>query len=154
MPFKKNEIPEGAKPFKKGQSGNPKGRPKKMVSKILDQLREQGEQVTRNMIKNIYQVFLSLPQKKLSEISKDKTYPMMYRILAGEMLGDRAFDIMEKMIDRANGKALVMQEIAQNIDQKTSFDLSNLSDEQLDQLTKLYSVIQPDTSGKGEAEIS
>ena len=151
MPFKNKELPEGAKQFNKFQRCNPKGRPKKMVSKILDQLREQGEQVTRNMIKNIYQVFLSLPQKKLSEISKDKTYPMMYRILAGEMLGDRAFDIMEKMIDRANGKALVMQEIAQNIDQKTSFDLSNLSDEQLDQLTKLYSVIQPDTSGKGEA---
>ena len=151
MPFKKNEIPKGAKPFKKGQSGNPKGRPKKMVSKILDQLREQGEQVTRNMIKNIYQVFLSLPQKKLSEISKDKTYPMMYRILAGEMLGDRAFDIMEKMIDRANGKALVMQEITQDVNQQNSFDLSSLTDEQLDQLAKLSTLIQPDTSGKGKA---
>jgi hypothetical protein len=153
MPFKKNEIPEGAKPFKKGQSGNPKGRPKKMVSKILDQLREQGEQVTRNMITNIYQVFLSLPQKKLSDISKNKTYPMMYRILAGEMLGDRAFDIMEKMIDRANGKALVMQEINQSIDQKNTFDLSNLTDEQLEQLATLTAVIQPDTSGEGEEEV-
>tara|TARA_R110000851_G_scaffold313710_1_gene475417 strand:+ start:328 stop:660 length:333 start_codon:yes stop_codon:yes gene_type:complete len=30
MPFKKGEIPKGAKPFKKGQSGNPKGAPKKL----------------------------------------------------------------------------------------------------------------------------
>jgi hypothetical protein len=28
MPFKPGQIPEGATPFKKGQSGNPKGRPK------------------------------------------------------------------------------------------------------------------------------
>lgn len=28
MPFKKGETPRGAKPFKKGQSGNPKGYPK------------------------------------------------------------------------------------------------------------------------------
>ena len=28
MVFKKGEIPKGATPFKKGQSGNPKGRPK------------------------------------------------------------------------------------------------------------------------------
>jgi hypothetical protein len=28
MPFKKGEIPEGATPFKKGESGNPEGREK------------------------------------------------------------------------------------------------------------------------------
>jgi hypothetical protein len=28
MPFKKGEIPKGSSPFKKGQSGNPKGRAK------------------------------------------------------------------------------------------------------------------------------
>jgi hypothetical protein len=28
MPFEPGQIPEGAKPFKKGQTGNPNGRPK------------------------------------------------------------------------------------------------------------------------------
>jgi hypothetical protein len=28
MPFKKGEVPKGAKLFQKGKSGNPKGRPK------------------------------------------------------------------------------------------------------------------------------
>jgi alkylation response protein AidB-like acyl-CoA dehydrogenase len=28
MPFEPGKIPEGAKPFKKGQTGNPNGRPK------------------------------------------------------------------------------------------------------------------------------
>lgn len=38
MRFKKGEIPVGAKPFKKGQSGNPKGRPEgaKSRSTILN----------------------------------------------------------------------------------------------------------------------
>ena len=30
MPFKKGETPIGAKPFQKGHSGNPGGRPKKL----------------------------------------------------------------------------------------------------------------------------
>ena len=40
MPFEPGEIPKGAKPFKKGQSGNPKGRPKlpdlsQAIAKVL-----------------------------------------------------------------------------------------------------------------------
>ena len=40
MPFEPGEIPQGAKPFKKGQSGNPKGRPKlpdlsQAIAKVL-----------------------------------------------------------------------------------------------------------------------
>lgn len=30
MPFKKGELPPNPKPFKKGESGNPNGRPKKL----------------------------------------------------------------------------------------------------------------------------
>ena len=40
MPFEPGKIPKGAKPFKKGQSGNPKGRPKmpdlsEAIAKVL-----------------------------------------------------------------------------------------------------------------------
>lgn len=34
MPFKKGETPKGAKPFVKGQSGNPKGKPRKICSTL------------------------------------------------------------------------------------------------------------------------
>jgi Family of unknown function (DUF5681) len=36
MPFKKGETPKGAKPFIKGKTGNPNGRPKKLP--VLDDL--------------------------------------------------------------------------------------------------------------------
>ena len=40
MPFKKGETPKGAKPFKKGHSGNPKGRPKQIpdLKEVLNEV--------------------------------------------------------------------------------------------------------------------
>ncbi len=34
MPFKKGVTPPGAKPFVKGQSGNPKGQPRKLATQL------------------------------------------------------------------------------------------------------------------------
>lgn len=34
MPFKKGVTPKGAKPFVKGQSGNPKGKPRKLYATL------------------------------------------------------------------------------------------------------------------------
>jgi hypothetical protein len=43
MPFEKGKTPKGAKPFKKGQSGNPAGRPEgaRNRSSVLKELLEQ-----------------------------------------------------------------------------------------------------------------
>ena len=49
MPFEPNEIPKGAKPFKKGESGNPNGRPRKLpeLDKLLaDVLGEEKDGVS------------------------------------------------------------------------------------------------------------
>ena len=49
MAFEPGKIPEGAKPFQKGKSGNPKGRPKKLpeLDKLLaDVLGEEKDGVT------------------------------------------------------------------------------------------------------------
>lgn len=49
MPFKKGELPKGAKPFKKGETGNPNGRPKKIpeLDKLLaDVMGDEKDGVT------------------------------------------------------------------------------------------------------------
>jgi len=100
---------------KKGQVLNPNGRPKKLVSSILADLKNKGELVTRHMVTETYQVLMSLNEEQLKEITNDKEQPMINRIVAKEMLSKKGFDIIEKMMDRANGKAMIMQEISQDV---------------------------------------
>lgn len=99
------------KMFKKGQSGNPKGRPKKFVSQVLSELLNKGEKVTRKSIVDIYQIMLSLTKDDLLNLAKDESKPFIYRVVAREMLGKRGFDVIEIMLNRANGKPTVIKEI-------------------------------------------
>ena len=110
MAKKKNKL-DNLTPFKKGESGNPNGRPKKLVSSILAELKEEGELVTRSLVEQTYQVLMSLTQEQLTRIAKDEKQPMINRIVSKEMLSKKGFDIIEKMMDRANGKALQLKEI-------------------------------------------
>ena len=115
MAFKKGKSGNEKTVFKQGQTGNPNGRPKKLVSSILADLKNKGELVTRHMVTETYQVLMSLNEEQLKEIANDKEQPMLNRIVAKEMLSKKGFDIIEKMMDRANGKATIMQEISQDV---------------------------------------
>lgn len=58
MGFKKGEIPPGAVPFKKGQSGNPGGRPPKdrALQDALDQVlgeEKKGESLVLRIVKKL-----------------------------------------------------------------------------------------------------
>lgn len=110
---KKDGNKENLKSWKEGESGNPNGRPKKLVSKVLDELKEEGEQVSKSQVFDIYQIMISLTIPKLKEVAGDETKPALYRILAKEILGKKGFEAIEKMLDRANGKAMITQEIKQ-----------------------------------------
>ena len=98
--------------FKTGQSGNPKGRPKKLLTTILEGLKEEGELVTRSLVEQTYQVLMSLTQAQLTRIAKDESQPMINRIVSKEMLSKKGFEIIEKMMDRANGKAVNKKELS------------------------------------------
>ena len=105
MAFKKGKSGNEKTVFKQGQTGNPNGRPKKLVSSILADLKNKGELVTRHMVTETYQVLMSLNEEQLKGIANDKEQPMLNRIVAKEMLSKKGFDIIERMMDRANGKA-------------------------------------------------
>ncbi len=103
---------EGVK-FSSTNQPKKNGRPKNLVSSILETLKKDGELVTRSLVEQTYQILLSLTQGQLTKIATDLKQPMINRIVAKEMLGKKGFEIIEKMMDRANGKPTQVQDITQ-----------------------------------------
>ncbi len=98
--------------FKKGQTGNPNGRPKKTVSKTLEELKAEGyEGITPQQVKETYEVLVTLDEDKLKALIADKEQPMINRIVGREILNKKGFEIIEKMLDRAHGKATQKTEV-------------------------------------------
>lgn len=86
MPFKKGEIPKGAKPFKKGEVANPNGRPRKLpdLDKLLaDVLGEEKEGVSAGEI-----ILMALRAKAAKGDTR-----------AAELLLDRAYGRAKQSID-------------------------------------------------------
>lgn len=73
-------------PFKKGQSGNPNGRPKKSFSSINSQLKSEGyEPLKKSELMDAYAIIFNTPEERLKEIAKDKETPYAMRIILLEM---------------------------------------------------------------------
>ena len=78
MPFKKGVTPPGAKPFKKGQSGNPKG-PKPKIPE-LDKLLAEVLGETQNGVEAAKAILMALRTKAIkgdvraSEVLLDRAY--------------------------------------------------------------------------------
>lgn len=111
MPFKKGVTPPGAKPFVKGQSGNPKGKPRKIpeLNKLLAEvLGDEKEGITAA------QAILSALRSKA--IKGD--------VRAAEVLLDRAYGKSKETLDvTTNGESM-----------NQKYDLSKLSDAALNEL--------------------
>jgi hypothetical protein len=104
--------------FKKGQSGNPKGQPKKVLSRVNEQLKEEGySSASANNIVEAYSILINLDEERIKAIINDTTYPMLMRIVAREMLSKKGAEMIEKILDRAHGKATQKQENRQ-VDEK------------------------------------
>lgn len=93
--------------FKKGQSGNPKGKPPrpKTMSLFIEEMKEKGYEVPSSQI--IAESFLyiaTLPEDELKAVLADKSRPMMQRIIAKGILDKKGLDVLERVIDRAYGK--------------------------------------------------
>lgn len=99
--------PASLVPFVKGDPRcNRKGRPPKTVGLILGELEKEGYMpVTKSQVVDMYLTLLNVEQEQLTKIVNDHNNPMLNRIVAKRLLAKDGFEIIEKMLDRAIGKA-------------------------------------------------
>jgi len=93
--------------FKKGQSGNPNGRPPKLMKQFINEMKEQGghERISKAEIKEVYETLIVQTEATLVDIAKDKTKPMLFRIVAKAILSNKGFELIEKMLARIHAKS-------------------------------------------------
>ena len=91
---------------KNPQNINRKGRPRKMIADVIDELEKQGiKAATKPDIQDIYMRLINVEIPELEQIVKDQTQPVLVRIVGKNVLSGKGFDIIEKMLDRSIGKA-------------------------------------------------
>jgi hypothetical protein len=97
---------ENLNPFKKGQSGNPKGRPRKLISETINELKAEGVvETSTTEIKAVYLMLINLTIPELEQRIKDSKQSALVRIVGKAILSNKGYEIIEKMLDRAIGKA-------------------------------------------------
>lgn len=98
----------------KGDRLNPYGRPKKLVSTVLTQLREAGyERVGPASVNEAIEQLIGASDSILRSIQKDKEQPMCMRIIAEAILSKKGrFNAIQALMDRAHGKAKQQVELS------------------------------------------
>jgi len=103
----KNNKTRGLTPWKPGQTGNPEGRPKKLINDIMDSLKERGFQPTSKIdVQETFRTLLNLSEAELRALVADEDSPMLIKVVGREILSSsNGFRAIVESIDRAHGKA-------------------------------------------------
>lgn len=94
--------------FKKGQSGNPNGRPKKIETIITQYfLDEQNLKLSKSQVQDIIKVILSKTRNELVDLAKNEELPFWVSLIAKKAQRDYAkgsIHILDVLFDRVYGK--------------------------------------------------
>jgi hypothetical protein len=102
------EFPNKDTEFKKGQSGNPNGRPKKIENVIHDYfLAEHNLKLSKSQSQDIITVILGKTKKELVELAKNDELPFWVSLIAKKAQRDYdkgSIHILDVLFDRVYGK--------------------------------------------------
>lgn len=119
----------------KGETMNPNGRPRKLVSGTIVELREMGiPEVTSQEIKAVYLSLINSPIGDLEEMLNDQSQPALVKIVIQNILGNKGYEIIETMLDRSLGKAKQSFDI--EMESKIEIDYKKLSTETLKEINE------------------
>lgn len=108
MPFKKGEIPKGANIWKKGQSGNPNGQPRKLAT----QLKMIG--YTKAEASHTINAMLAMTIDELKEIFENPNSTILEKTIANALkksLEKGSLYSIDTLLNRTHGKPTEMLEV-------------------------------------------
>lgn len=100
---------------------NKKGTPRKLIGAVQFELETLGiKPPTKSEITNMALTCLNLNQKQIKTLIEDEDMPMYVRIILKQMLKDKGFEVIEKILDRGIGKATDKIEMINNNELQTT----------------------------------
>jgi hypothetical protein len=105
---------DNLKPFKKGKSGNPRGRPKK-IENIIKELfqNEYNFKLSKGQADEIIVSLLGKTKKQLIELANNETLPFWISLIANKAKMDfknGSIELIEKLFDRVYGRPQIKVE--------------------------------------------
>ena len=112
---------------KNPQNINRKGRPRKWISLVNKQLKELWyEPATKQDIEENYLQILQLNSEELAKMLNDKDQPILVKVIIQNIMSEKGFDVIEKMLDRWIWKAVQKTENREVMeDWKDRLDISS-----------------------------
>lgn len=108
----------------KGETMNPAGRPPKLISSLVTDLKAKGyERATATTVTEAIEHLINLPESELKELIEDKGQPLSVRIIGKQLLSAKGFEALEIILSRAQGRPKQQMDVATSGEQRVKIEV-------------------------------